>query len=166
MAWCSHCTIQDSYLHEPLEDPTGHAHNSTVRMAEHALIRHNTLWCYVREYDSADGSTLSGCSANQTGYSHDGHPPFNSRVEANLFMPTSGVYCAYGGSSRGDLGAVHDVVYIDNVFVRNAFQGQGGPNCGQGDAITSFDGTAPGNQWINNRWDDGGIIFCGGTSCI
>lgn len=32
MAICRNCTIQDSYLHDPLEDLDGKAHNSTVRI--------------------------------------------------------------------------------------------------------------------------------------
>jgi hypothetical protein len=160
MAWCDTCTIQDSYLHHPLEDPAGAAanhaaHNSTVRIAKYAIVKHNTLWCFVKEYSQPNGEDTSGCSANQTGYSHDGAAPYNSRIEANLYMPTSGGYCAYGGSTTGALSSVHDIVFVNNVFKRNAYNGQGGPNCGYWGAITSFDSSRPGNQWVNNRWDDG-----------
>lgn len=163
MAFCDTCTIQDSYLHHPLEDPEGAAanraaHNSTVRMSKNAVIKHNTLWCYVKEYAQPNGEDTSGCSANQTGYSHDGAPPYNSRVEANLYMPTSGGYCAYGGSTTGETAKVHDIVFKDNVFKRSAYAGQGGPNCGYWGAVTSFDSSRPGNQWINNRWDDGSVL--------
>jgi hypothetical protein len=164
MAFCDTCTIQDSYLHHPLEDPEGAAanraaHNSTVRMSKNAVIKHNTLWCYVKEYAQPNGEDTSGCSANQTGYSHDGSPPYNSRVEANLYMPTSGGYCAYGGSTTGETSKVHDIVFKDNVFKRSAYAGQGGPNCGYWGAVTSFDSSRPGNQWINNRWDDGSVLL-------
>lgn len=164
MAWCDTCTIQDSYLHSPLEDPEGAAanhaaHNSTVRMSKKALIKHNTLWCEVKSYPQPNGQDTSGCSANQTGYSHDGSPPYNSRVEANLYMPTTGGYCAYGGSTHGDLASVHDIVFINNIFKRGTTPGQHGqPVCGEYGAITSFDSSRPGNQWINNRWDDGVIL--------
>lgn len=163
MAFCDTCTIQDSYLHHPLEDPAGAAanraaHNSTVRMSKNAVIKHNTLWCYVKEYAQPNGQDTSGCSANQTGYSHDGAPPYNSRVEANLYMPTSGGYCAYGGSTTGETDKVRDIVFKDNVFKRSAYAGQGGPNCGYWGAVTSFDASRPGNQWINNRWDDGTVL--------
>lgn len=164
MAFCRKCTIQDSYLHSPLEDPAGAAanqaaHNSTVRMADNAIIKHNTLWCEVKEYPQPNGQDTSGCSANQTGYSHDGAPPFNSRVEANLYMPTSGGYCAYGGSTSGALSSVHDIVFKDNIFKKGTKAGQHGqPVCGYYGAVTSFDSSRPGNQWINNRWDDGTVL--------
>jgi hypothetical protein len=163
MAWCDNCTIQDSYLHHPLEDPAGAAanhaaHNSTVRISKFATLKHNTLWCFVKEYSQPNGQDTSGCSANQTGYSHDGAPPYNSRIEANLYMPTSGGYCAYGGSTTGATSSVHDIVFINNVFKRTAFNGQGGPNCGFWGAVTSFDSNRPGNQWVNNKWDDGTVL--------
>lgn len=160
MAWCDNCTIQDSYLHNPLEDPSGAAanraaHNSTVRMSKYAVLNHNTFWCFVKEYPQPNGQDTSGCSANQTGYSHDGSPPYNSTVEANLYMPTSGGYCAYGGSTTGETNMVHDIVFKNNVFRRDAYAGQGGPHCGYWGSITSFDASRPGNQWVNNKWDDG-----------
>lgn len=169
MAWCDTCTIRDSFLHHPLEDPAGAAanhaaHNSTVRISKFANLYHNTLWCVVKEYSQPNGEDTSGCSANQTGYSHDGAPPYNSTIERNLYMPTSGGYCAYGGSTIGETSKVHDVVFKDNVFKRTAFldpvtgQTQGGPNCGFWGSITSFDSNRPGNKWENNRWDDGSIL--------
>lgn len=163
MAWCDTCTIQDSYLHNPLEDPEGAAanhaaHNSTVRMAKNAVIKHNTLWCEVKEYAQPNGQDTSGCSANQTGYSHDGAPPSNSRLEANLYMPTSGGYCAYGGSTTGALSSVNNIVFKDNIFKRGTKRGQHGFTCGYYGAVTSFDSSRPGNQWINNRWDDGTVL--------
>ena len=156
MAWCQSCTIQDSFLHDPLEDFAGLAHNSTVRMAAYATLRHNTFWCHVAEHQSEfDGS---GCSATQTGYSHDGSPPHDSLVEANLYMPTSGGYCSYGGSTSGELDQVHHIVFKDNIFRKTAPGYPGGPNCGYWGASTSFDPSRPGNQWINNRWSDGSIL--------
>lgn len=163
MAWCDTCTIQDSYLHNPLEDPQGAAanhaaHNSTVRVAKNAVVRHNTLWCHVKEYAQPDGQDTSGCSANQTAYSHDGAAPYNSTIERNLYMPTSGGFCAYGGSTTGDLNSVHDIVFKDNVFKRGTARGQHGYTCGFYGAVTSFDSSRPGNKWINNTWDDGTIL--------
>lgn len=160
MAWCANCTIEDSFLHAPLEDPEGAAnnhaaHNSTVRIAAYATLRHNTLWCNVKSYPQPDGQDDSGCSANQTGYSHDGSPPHYSTIEANLYMPTSGGYCAYGGSTSGELDQVHHIVFKDNIFRRTAPGWEGGPNCGYWGAIADFDSSRPGNQWINNRWSDG-----------
>jgi hypothetical protein len=163
MAWCDSCTIKDSYLHDPLEDQAGAAannahHNSTVRVGANATINHNTLWCNVKEYQQPNGQDSSGCSANLTAYSHDGDPPHNSLIQANLFMPTSGWFCAYGGSTSGALSSVHDVVFKDNIFLHGPYQSKGGPYCGLGGPITSFDKSRPGNIWSNNKWENGTLI--------
>jgi hypothetical protein len=157
MAWCDHCTMQDSYLHHPSEDPTGTAHNSAIRMAAFATIKHNTMLCTVKSYTRADGQDTSGCSADQTGYSHDGSPPFNSTVSRNLYMPPNDGVCAYGGSSGGaGAGQVHDIVFTDNIFKRGTQPSQHGFFvCGYYGAIADFDASLPGNIWTNNRFDDG-----------
>ena len=45
---------------------------------------------------------------------------------------------ALADATIGDTQAVHDIVYINNIFKRNAYMDQGGPNCGYWRAITSF----------------------------
>ena len=166
MAWCGDgCTIKDSYLHSPLEDAAGAAanhaaHNSTVRIAgSGAKLLHNTLWCEVKEYFQPDGQDSSGCSANQTAYSHDGAAPSNALIEGNLYMPTTGGFCAYGGSTTGALSSVHDMVFRNNVFVRGTRKSDKGLYvCGYYGTATSFDSSRPGNRWENNRFDDGTIV--------
>jgi hypothetical protein len=161
MATCSDCTIQDSYLHTPLEDPTGKAHNSTVRIGPHANIIHNTLWCNVRDIQSTDGSgDSSGCSANQTGYSHDGLPPYNSTMKHNFYAGIPDGYCAFGGSTGG-AGAdqVHDIKYIENIFQRGTTPAYNwSPTsymCGAYGPVTSLDLGLPGNEFTGNTWDNG-----------
>ncbi len=160
MATCRHCTIKDSYLHSPLEDPTGKAHNSTVRIGEHAIIEHNTLHCDVRSIQSTDGSgESSGCSANQTGYSHDGIPPYNSTMRRNFYHAIPDGYCAFGGSTGGaGAGQVHDVKFIQNVFQRGNQPNNWLPTpayiCGFYGPITSLD-SLPGNEFTGNTWDNG-----------
>ena len=161
MAMCSNCTIRDSYLHSPMEDPEGKAHNSTVRIGANATIEHNTLYCNVKSYAATDGSgETSGCSANQTGYSHDGLPPYNSTLKRNFYVATNGGYCAYGGST-GAPGAdqVHDVKFIENVFQRGKDAAwQWSPTayiCGGYGPITSLDLSRPGNEFTGNTWDNG-----------
>ena len=161
MAICSNCTIQDSYLHDPLEDPDGKAHNSTVRIWANANIIHNTLWCNVRSIQSTDGSgESSGCSANQTGYSHDGNPPHNSTLKRNFYAAIPDGYCGYGGSTGG-AGAndVHDIKFFENIFQRGNKPNDWLPNpvyiCGYYGPITSLDESLPGNEFTNNTWDNG-----------
>jgi hypothetical protein len=161
MATCWECTIQDSYLHTPLEDPTGHAHESTVRIGHNANITHNTLWCDVRSIPANDGSgDFSGCSANQTGYSHDGIPPYNSTLKRNLYMAIPDGYCAYGGSTGGaGANQVHDVKFIENVFERGQQPNDWKPTpayiCGYYGPVTSLDMSLPGNEFTGNIWDNG-----------
>lgn len=161
MATCSSCTIQDSYFHDPLEDPTGHDHNSTVRIGAYASITHNTLWCNVRDIQSTDGSgESSGCSANQTGYSHDGLPPYNSTMKRNFYAAIPDGYCGYGGSTGGaGANQVHDIKYIENIFQRGAYGNSSwSPTaymCGYYGPITSLDLGLAGNEFTNNTWDNG-----------
>jgi hypothetical protein len=160
MAMCSSCTIKDSYLHDPLEDPTGHDHNSTVRIGPNATIEHNMLWCNVRSIQSTDGSgESSGCSANQTGYSHDGLPPHNSTMRRNFYAAIPDGYCAYGGSTGGaGANQVHDIKYFENIFQRGSYGNDWQPTkayiCGYYGPITSLD-NLPGNEFTGNTWDNG-----------
>lgn len=161
MATCSSCTIKDSYLHSPMEDPEGKAHNSTVRIGANANIVHNTLHCAVKSNAATDGSgETSGCSANQTGYSHDGLPPHDSNLTRNFYAATNGGYCGYGGSTGGaGEGQVHDVKFIENVFQRGKEAAwQWSPTsyiCGGYGPITSLDLSKPGNEFTRNTWDNG-----------
>lgn len=160
MAICSNCTIKDSYLHDPLEDPNGKAHNSTVRIGANAVIEHNTLHCAVKMYAATDGSgETSGCSANQTAYSHDGLPPYNSTLRRNFYMAITDGYCAYGGSTGGSgASQVHDIKFIQNIFQRGATPAYSwSPTayiCGTYGPITSLD-DMPGNEFTGNTWDNG-----------
>lgn len=143
------CLIEDSWLHGQDTDKTGVWHESAVRMGEGAIIRRNTLTC-----DAPDVPPDAGCSASLTGYGDFG-PVQNNVIEGNWFPGTTGGFCAYGGSSKGKpySGAAKNVVFKDNVFGK----GSSG-RCGVWGPITDFDYTRPGNQWTNNKWEDGRII--------
>ena len=140
------CLIEDSWLHGQDTDKSGAWHESAVRMGEDAVIRHNTLVC-----DALDVPPDAGCSASLTGYGDFG-PVQNNIIEGNWFPGTTGGFCAYGGSSKGKphSNAAKNIVFKDNVFGR----GSSG-KCGVWGPITDFDSTRPGNQWINNRWENG-----------
>lgn len=161
MATCRSCTIQDSYLHDPIQDPTGHAHNSTVRLGEYANLTHNTLWCNIATIQSTDGSgDSSGCSASETAYSHDGIPPYNTNVTRNYYAAIPDGYCGFGGSTGGaGANQVHDVKFIQNIFQRGNMPNDWLPTpvyiCGYYGPITSLDLSLPGNEFTNNTWDNG-----------
>lgn len=171
---CTNCTIKDSYLYlnETSSDTiNGINHNSVIRIGANANLIHNTLQCLVPSYENtgttSDPTESSGCSANQTAYSHDGLIPHNSTIKRNFYMSTSGGYCAWGGSTSGEhnLGdGVHDLKFIENIFQRKRIQylengttgtiGYTSTNCGIFGPVANFY-DRPGHVWQCNRWDNG-----------
>jgi hypothetical protein len=142
----NNCTIEDSYVHDQMNDPTGRIHESGIRMGQNATIRHNTISCDAPNYPPD-----AGCSAPLTGYG-DFAPVRNNIIDNNYFVASTGGFCAYGGSSGGKpySNQTRDIVFSNNVFER----GSGG-KCGYYGAITSFNRSLPGNVWTNNTWNDG-----------
>jgi hypothetical protein len=140
------CTVEDSYVHGQFRDATGVAHESGIRMGSGSVIRGNTIGC-----DAPDVPPDAGCSAALTGYG-DFAVVQNNTIEGNLFLASTGGYCAYGGSTQDKpySAGVNSIRFLDNVFER----GPGG-KCGYYGPITSFDPSAPGNVWSGNTWDDG-----------
>lgn len=145
----ANCTIEDSWVHGQAYDPAGQAHMSGIRMGQDTTIRHNTITC-----DGGRTPPAAGCSAGLTGYG-DVAPVRDNLIEGNLFLGGTATMCAYGGSSESKpySSDTANIRFVDNVFVR----GRSG-TCGTRAAIASFDPDAPGNAWINNRWDDGTLV--------
>lgn len=174
VAGCINCTIRDSYLYlnESSSDiVNGINHNSVVRVGANANLIHNTFQCLVPSYKNtgttSDPTEASGCSANQTAYSHDGNIPHDSIIKRNFYMSTSGGYCAWGGSTSGETNlndGVHDLKFIENIFSRKKTQylengdtgtmGYTSTNCGGYGPVANFY-DRPGNTWQCNRWDNG-----------
>jgi hypothetical protein len=122
-------------------------------MGDGSTIYHNTVLC-----DAPDVAPDAGCSADLTGYG-DFAPIRNNRIERNLFLATTGGTCAYGGASGDDGTKPYgnqsaNIVFKDNVFQRRSSV-QSSNKCGYYFPITDFNSSRPGNQWTNNRWDDG-----------
>ena len=143
--YCAHnCTVRDSWIHG--QEVTSDWHAGGIRMSQHNTIVHNTIVC-----DAPDTPQGGGCSADLTGYP-DFEPIATNRIENNLFKASTGGFCAYGGATKSKpySGQDHDIVFIDNVFER----GSGG-KCGYWGPITDFNASRPGNQWINNKFNDG-----------
>ncbi|PKH37434.1 protein of unknown function [Nocardioides alpinus] len=146
MSCAKNCTIRDSYVHGQMTDETGVHHESGIRMEQNTTLIHNTITC-----DAPNVPPDAGCSAGLTGYG-DFAPVRDNLIQNNLFLPSTGGTCAYGGASGGKpySDATANIRFIDNVFTR----GSGG-KCGYWWPITDFDGNAPGNVWSGNVWDDG-----------
>lgn len=149
MYCANNCTIRDSYVHGQMTDETGVAHESGIRMEQNTTLIHNTIGC-----DAPDVPPDAGCSAGLTGYG-DFAPVRDNLIQNNLFLPSTGGACAYGGSSGGKpySDGAANIRFIDNVFSR-------GPSgkCGYWFPITDFDRNAPGNVWSGNVWDNGGVV--------
>ena len=143
------CTVQSSYVHGQFRDDSGKAHESGIRIGSRSVIRGNTIAC-----DAPNVAPDAGCSAALTGYG-DFATVQDNVIDGNLFLPTPGGFCAYGGSTKGKpySAGVNDITFTNNVFTR----GSGG-KCGYWGAITSFDVNAPGNVWSNNKWSDGTTV--------
>ena len=146
------CTVTDSWVHGQNIADSPRVHASGIRQSQGATIVHNRIHC-----SADDTSSGGGCSANLTGYG-DFEPVQDNRIEKNLFVATPAGACAYGGSS-GDDGSkpyghlASNIVFIDNIFQRGSVN-----NCGFYFPITDFDDSRPGNQWTNNKWEDGAVL--------
>jgi hypothetical protein len=148
--WCEYnCSVADSWIHDQAPDPSGMAHESGIRMGDHSTIEHNSVLC-----NAPDFPPDAGCSADLTGYG-DFAPIQHNTIHRNLFLATTGGACAYGGSSGDDGSKPYGDQANNIVFEENVFQRGRGGNCGFYFPITDFDATRPGNQWIDNVWDDG-----------
>ncbi len=145
------CTIRDSYVHGQFRDDTGRAHESGIRMGARMNLLHNTIAC-----DAPNVPPDAGCSAGLTGYG-DYATVENNNIERNLFLATPGGTCAYGGASPSKpFPNAHHIVFKDNIFQRGTQPSDHGEYiCGYYATVMSFDVAAPGNAFINNRYDDG-----------
>lgn len=153
-AYCAdNCTIRDSYVHGQMSDETGTYHESGIRMEQNTTLIGNTIAC-----DAPDFPPDAGCSAGLTGYG-DFAPVRNNLIQGNYFPASTGGACAYGGSSRGKPYSADaaNIRFIDNVFERNP-SSERGTTCGYWFTIADWDGSAPGNEWTNNRYVDGAPV--------
>jgi hypothetical protein len=161
--WCEYdCSIKDSYTHgqatpNPGPEPNA-SHMSSVKLGSGApgagqFFTHNSIACDVP--DNGQG----GCSADITAYG-DFATIQNNTLKNNLLVWTNGGTCAYGGSGSTFPNSTNNI-WQDNIFQRGpSNRGQAGPlgHCGYWYAITSLDAGLRGNQWINNKYDDGSIM--------
>lgn len=144
------CTVTDSYVVGGFVDESGQHHMSGIRVNTNSTLIHNTIGC-----SAPDIPPDAGCSAAITSYP-DSDPVSGNHIRNNLILSESGGYCAYGGSTAGKpfSGQTRDISFTDNVWQT----GQSGRGCTWG-PITSFDVEAPGNEWANNRFEDGTAIL-------
>lgn len=164
--WCDHCTVEDSFLHDQLSDPTGVTHESSLRVEAFATMRHNTLWCNAPEFPPD-----AGCSANQTGYP-DFSPIHDNTFDKNLYVATTGGVCSYGGDNPGkpynnDPLNATNIYSTNNVFQRGTTMNDRTTipasdkrryTCGYYGVISSYNNSKAGFVFKGNMWDDG-LLF-------
>ena len=144
------CSVIDSWIHGQMDDPSGQAHESGIRVGQRAIIRGNTITCDATPYPPD-----AGCSANLTMYGDLGIPEYNL-IEGNFITGSDHAgtmgYCAYGGAAHWDEYGQYSnhITFKDNVFGRGV-----SGICGIWGPISSFDSDAPGNVWENNVYEDG-----------
>lgn len=158
-AYCQRsCTIQDSYLHgtKLWPDASNAAHASSVRNEQYLTLRHTSLGC---DFTGPFANPELGCSADMSGYP-DFAPIMHATIDSNLFLANNvgAGFCAYGGGTSGKpySNDPNNATYI--VFKNNVFQRGANGKCGTWGAITDFKPGRTGNQWVNNKWNDGTVV--------
>lgn len=177
-ALCNNATIRDSYLHSPIEDFEGKQHNSSLRVGANCVLEHSTMHCEVTSHNANDGSgESSGCSADQTAYSHDVNgASTDSTVRRNFYFGTNGGYCGYDGNTgqpgNGNVqGSSYNMKFIENVFQRGTTKAWNwSPDAyycgGYGPFATHSTSPTAGFEFTGNMWDNGKPLnynYLGGT---
>jgi hypothetical protein len=153
----NHCVIRDSWIHDQWQTPTGSTHLGGLLVLGTQVpctgtggacveIVHNTIVCDAPE--NVDGG---GCTGDINLLPHWGPLP-GAIVTDNFLGANPGAsFCTYGGAEMEY--PATNVVYERNVFER-------GPNnqCAAFGPVTSFDLTAKGNRWVDNRYEDGAPV--------
>jgi hypothetical protein len=151
------CVVQDSYLHGQYIPPgePWHLGGFLSDGGQRITLRHNFVVC-----DQPVNSVGEGCTGD-INLIPNFAPIKGALIEHNLFGANIGSsYCTYGGEkSTSATPNSFDVVYKDNVFQR----GLNG-KCAAFGPVTDFQVRNSGNQWTNNRWDNGVAINPDGST--
>lgn len=147
----THCSIRDSYIHGPtfVNDIDTHLGGFLSDGGTNITIQHNTIMC-----DTPVNNVGGGCTGDLNLI-----PNFaaidGALIEHNLLgAAQEGSYCTYGGEkSSSPTPHSYNVVYRDNIFQRGANN-----KCAAYGPVTGFEISNTGNQWVNNKWDDGGTV--------
>jgi hypothetical protein len=136
------CHVEDSWLHDQFDGAARgwHQNGFLSNGGSNITLRHNTIHC------------RGGCTAD-IALIPDGDIS-DVLIESNLLVASpDSAYCLYAGGHSGNKpGWASNIVIRDNVVQR-------GPNnrCATYGPVTYFR-AGSGNQWLNNRWDDGTVL--------
>jgi hypothetical protein len=155
-AYCEKaCTIEDSYFHGTNLWPskTNLAHASSVRNEQNLTLHHNSLGC---DYQGPFPNDEIGCSADMSGYP-DFAPIKNATIDRNLFLANNiGTgFCVYGGGTSGKPFSNDATNATYMKFTNNVFQRGANGKCGTYGAVTDYKVGRTGNEWTNNKFDNG-----------
>lgn len=148
---CSgNCSISDSWLHGQYLAPGASTHlgGFLSNGGSGILLSGNTISC-----DIPDNGFGGGCSGAAQLY---GDFAINQNVtfDGNLFVATTGAYCTSFGYNPGKpFGSNPANIIVKNNIWQRGVSGM----CGGIAATTSFL-IGNGNQWTNNRYDDGAVV--------
>jgi hypothetical protein len=146
-----YCTIVDSWLHGqylPDNEPW-HLGGFLSDGSTNITLRHNTVVC-----DHPVNSLQEGCTGD-INLIPNFAPIQGAQITRNLMGANVGsAFCTYGGEkSTSQFPHSDHVVYQDNIFQRGTNR-----KCADYGPVTGFATGNPGNQWVNNRWDDGATV--------
>jgi len=145
------CTVQDSWLHGQYM-PDGvdwHLGGFLSNGGGNIKLIHNTIVC-----DHPVNNAGGGCTGD-VNFIPNFAPIHGALVQNNyLGANMDASFSTYGGEkSTSQFPHSDHMVYRDNVFQRGA--NRKGSAYGP---VTGFNVNGPGNQWTNNRWEDGGAV--------
>lgn len=146
----TNCTIKDSWLHGQYLTPASSDHlgGFLSNGGPTIDIAHNSIGC-----DVPDNGAGGGCSGSLQLYG-DFATNQDVTVNNNLMLATYGAYCTSFGYNPGKTYGSNPT----NIIVTNNIWQRGTSGfCGQISPTTSYL-NANGNQWMNNKYDDGAIV--------
>lgn len=158
-AYCeSTCTLENNYFHGTnlWPDVSNLAHASSVRNQQGLTLRHNSLGC---DYQGPFPNDEIGCSADMSGYP-DFAPIKNATIDSNLFLSNNigAGFCVYGGGTNGKPFSNDSTNATYIKFLNNVFQRGANGKCGTWGPVTDYIPGRAGNEWTNNRYDNGTVI--------
>jgi hypothetical protein len=148
---CStNCSVSNSWLHGQylVAGTSDHLGGFLSSGGDGITLTHNSIGCDVQ-----DNSFGGGCSGSLQLYG-DFAANTNVTINNNLLLTTFGSYCSSFGYNPGKTYGSNpsNIIVTNNTWQR-------GPSgvCGTIAATTSYL-NANGNQWTNNRYDDGTLL--------
>ena len=146
------CVLQDSWIHGQYQ-PQGvdsHLGGFLSDGGKNISLIHNLIVC-----DAKVNNVGGGCTGD-INFIPNFSAISGALIQDNLLgANVDSSFCTYGGEKSTSPTPHSDhMVYKNNVFQRGSNR-----KCGAYGPVTGFNASGPGNQWVNNRWDDGTAVM-------